>query len=199
VSWDGDRYQQRFDSLAASGVQVHGEADFVARWQPATVLDAGCGTGRVARELARRGIDTVGVDRDESMIATARQMAPALTWVLGDLSVVHLHRHFDVVVMAGNVPVFTPEGTHAALVAGCARHLARGGCLIAGFQLDRGYGLDDYDGHCRQAGLSCTGRWATWAGEPLAEGGDYAVSVHQHEPDTGAGVGGVAVVVGERA
>ena len=31
AGWDGDRYQQRFDSLAASGADVHGEADFVAR------------------------------------------------------------------------------------------------------------------------------------------------------------------------
>ena len=86
VSWDGPAYQERFDRLAAIGADVHGEAEFVMRWRPSTVLDAGCGTGRVARELARRGIDTVGVDLDESMIETARQLAPDLTWVLGDLS-----------------------------------------------------------------------------------------------------------------
>ena len=99
-----------------------------------------------------------------------------------DLASVDLRRHFDVVVMAGNVPVFTPEGTHAALVAGCARHLGQGGRLIAGFQLDRGYSLADYDQHCGQSGLVCTGRWATWSGDPYSEGGDYAVSVHQRAP-----------------
>ena len=118
MSWDGEEYQERFDSLAASGVDVHGEADFVARWQPGSVLDAGCGTGRVARELARRGIDTVGIDRDGSMIATARRHAPGLVWVLGDIADYDLGRHFDVVAMAGNVPLFTPEGTQADLVAG---------------------------------------------------------------------------------
>ena len=182
MTWDGDRYQQRFDSLAASGVDVHGEADFVAWWEPSSVLDAGCGTGRVARELARRGMDTVGIDKDESMIATARQLAPDLTWALGDLSLVDLHRTFDVVVMAGNVPLFAPDGTRAALVAGCARHLGQGGRLVAGFQLDRGYALAAYDEHCRQAGLVCTGRWATWSGAPFSEGGTYAVSVHQRAP-----------------
>ena len=97
----------------------------------------------MARELARRGVDTVGVDLDRSMIATARRLAPELTWVLGDISSLDLGRRFDVVVMAGNVPIFTPDGTQAALVAGCARHLGPGGCLIAGFQLDRGYALAD--------------------------------------------------------
>jgi SAM-dependent methyltransferase len=179
VTWDGGAYQKRFDSLAASGVDVHGEADFVARWRPSTVLDAGCGTGRVARELSDRGIDTVGIDLDESMIDTARQRSPDLTWVLGDLGQFDLGRRFDVVVMAGNVPIFAPDGTHAALVAGCARHLGQGGHLIAGFQLDRGFALASYDELCRHVGLECTGRWATWSGAPFTDEATYAVSVHR--------------------
>jgi trans-aconitate methyltransferase len=179
VTWDGGTYQKRFDSLAASGVDVHGEADFVARWHPSSVLDAGCGTGRVARELARRGIDTVGIDLDKSMIDTARQLAPDLTWVLGDVSRCDLGRQFDLVVMAGNVPIFTPDGTHAALVAGCVRHLGQGGCLVAGFQLGRNYALASYDEDCRKVGLECTGRWATWSGAPFSKRATYAVSVHR--------------------
>ena len=72
TTWDGDEYQRQFDALAASGMDVHGEADFVMRFAPATVLDAGCGSGRVAVELARRGCAVVGVDADASMLATAR-------------------------------------------------------------------------------------------------------------------------------
>lgn len=178
MTWDGDRYQQRFDELAASGADVHGEADFVTRWNPSSVLDAGCGTGRVARELARRGIEVVGIDRDESMIATARRLAPDLPWRVGDVGDLDLGRGFDVVVMAGNVPLFTPEGTRAALVAGCGRHVGPGGRLIAGFQLDRGYDLSDYDAHCGEVGLVCTGRWATWSGDPYVRE-NYAVSVHE--------------------
>ena len=75
--WQGDEYQRRFDELASKGVDVHGEADFVMRYRPASVLDAGCGTGRVAIELARRGVDVVGVDVDASMLATAPRTARA--------------------------------------------------------------------------------------------------------------------------
>jgi SAM-dependent methyltransferase len=193
VTWDGQSYQDRFDRLEASGVAVHGEAEFVMGWRPTSVLDAGCGTGRLARELARRGVDTVGVDLDRSMIDTARQLAPDLTWVLSDLGSLDLGRHFDAVVMAGNVPIFTPEGTQAALVAGCARHLAPGAALITGFQLDRGYGLADFDEHCRQAGLEPDGRWATWSRDPFVDGGGYAVSVHRAPaPTTAEPVGGGA-------
>src|ERR1700686_3194622 len=74
--WQGDDYQRRFDELAASGVDVHGEASFVMRGSPGSVLDAGCGTGRVGIELARRGVDVVGVDADASMLATARANGP---------------------------------------------------------------------------------------------------------------------------
>jgi SAM-dependent methyltransferase len=144
---------------------------------PKTVLDAGCGTGRVAIELARRGVDVVGVDPDASMISTARRLAPELTWVRADMSDVQLDRRFDVVVMAGNVPLFTPPGTQAALVAGCARHLRPGGRLVCGFQLNRDYGVAEYDEHCRAAGLELVERWATWDRAPF-DGGDYAVSVH---------------------
>jgi SAM-dependent methyltransferase len=184
MAWHGDEYQARFDALAASGTDVHGEADLVAAFAPGSVLDAGCGTGRVAIELARRGIDVVGADVDGSMLETARRLAPELAWVESDLAALDLGRGFDVVVLAGNVPLFTPPGTHAALVAGCARHVAPGGVQVAGFQLGRGYALDDYDAQCGAAGLTLEARYATWDREPFT-GGDYAVSVHRRAGSAG--------------
>ena len=176
--WDGDRYQARFTDLAASGADVHGEANFVMGFEPRSVLDAGCGTGRVAIELARRGVDVVGVDPAAAMVDTACRLAPDLAWVEADMADVDLGRAFDVVVMAGNVPLFTPPGTQGALAAGCARHLRPGGHLVCGFQLTHGYSLADYDDHCRAAGLDLVERWATWDRDPFA-GGDYVVSVHR--------------------
>ena len=177
--WEGDDYQARFDELAAAGTDVHGEATFVRSYDPSSVLDAGCGTGRVAVELDRHGIEVVGTDVDASMLATARGRAPAITWVQSDLTELDLDRTFDVVVMAGNVPLFTPPGTEAALVAGVARHVAAGGLLIAGFSLDRGYTAAMYDEHAAAAGLTLMERYATWARAPWTPGGDYAVSVHR--------------------
>jgi SAM-dependent methyltransferase len=175
-SWDGDAYQARFDALAASGQDVHGEATFVESYDPASVLDAGCGSGRVAIELSRRGIDVVGVDVDRSMLATAAARAPGISWIESDLAALDLGRTFDVVVMAGNVPLFTAPGTHAALVAGCARHVGR--LLVSGFQLGDRYDVERYDADCAAAGLELVERFAGWDRTPFA-GGDYAVSVHR--------------------
>lgn len=184
VAWDGDDYQCRIEARLAGNDHPHGEADLVGTYRPRRVLDAGCGTGRVASELARRGVEVVGVDRDGSMLAVARRLTPQLRWVEQDLADLELGERFDVVLLAGNVPLFTPTGTTRALVAGCARHLADDGVLIAGFALDRGYGVDDYDAEAAAAGLGLRRRHATWHGDPYEPEATYAVSVHGLGPSS---------------
>src|SRR5512141_34351 len=93
----GEDYDATYERRSAAGENVHGEADFVTRFAPASVLDAGCGTGRVGRELARRGIDIAGVDIDPEMLATAQRKAPDVEWRLGDLASVDLGRTFDAI------------------------------------------------------------------------------------------------------
>ena len=176
----GDAYDARWKEMAAKGESIHGEADFVCRFQPTSVLDAGCGTGRVAIELARREIDVVGVDLDDSMLAAARAKAPDETWINADRLDLELGRTFDVVVLPGNVMIFLAPGTEAAVVANLASHVAADGHLIAGFQLGRGYDLQRYDADCEAAGLVLEDRYATWEGGCWRSRGDYAVSVHRH-------------------
>ena len=72
----GAAYDRRFDELASAGVDVHGEAALVDSYGPGSVLDAGCGTGRVAMELSRRGHVVVGVDVDPAMLDTAQRRHP---------------------------------------------------------------------------------------------------------------------------
>ena len=81
----GGDYDERWQQMQARGQWVHGEADLVCWFEPSSVLDAGCGTGRVAVELDRRGLDVVGLDLDPRMLAEARRKAPHLTWIDGDL------------------------------------------------------------------------------------------------------------------
>ena len=176
----GDDYDARFVAKARAGDDVHGEAAFVEGLGVRSVLDAGCGTGRVAIELARRGLVVVGVDLDPSMLGTARRKAPELPWVEADLATVDVGRRFDCVVMAGNVMIFVAPGTESAVVANMARHLDPDGLLVAGFQLLPGrLTLDDYDAAAAGVGLVLAERWATWDRQPFAAGGDYAVSVHR--------------------
>jgi hypothetical protein len=132
-----------------------------------------------SERLVVDGVDVVGVDLDRSMLETARAGGADIEWYEHDLATLELGRVFDVVVMAGNVPLFTPAGTQRAVVAGCARHVGPRGALIAGFQLGRGYELDAYDDDCRGAGLVLAERYATWDREPFGDGANYAVSIHR--------------------
>ena len=181
----GDAYDERWRQLAAAGQSVHGEADLIEsllrEMGGSRVLDAGCGTGRVAIELAARGFSVTGMDLDERMLSAARAKAPELRWILADLSEAsaHLDSEFDVVVLAGNVMIFVARGTEATVISQLASHLAPGGLFVAGFQLTTGrLTLDRYDRACAAAGLELVDRWATWDCEPF-DGGDYAVSLHR--------------------
>ncbi|HET9051566.1 MAG TPA: class I SAM-dependent methyltransferase [Candidatus Dormibacteraeota bacterium] len=191
MTLSGDAYQAAFDARARQGADVHGEAGFVESLGVRSVLDAGCGTGRVAIELARRGLEVVGVDVEQGMLAVARRAAAALRWELADLATLDLddggggRLRVDAAVLAGNVMLFVAPGTEALVVAALARHLVPGGLLVAGFQIGSGLTPADYDGMCAAAGLSPAGRWSTWDRHPWTPASDYAVSVHRSAPDGG--------------
>jgi SAM-dependent methyltransferase len=177
----GDSYDERFDALAAAGQDVHGEATLVASYGPRAVLDAGCGTGRVAVELDRRGFAVMGADIDPAMLDVARRKAPHLTWLEADLAEpLPTERAFDVVVLAGNVLIFVEPGTEAAVIAGLAERLEPGGRLIAGYTLvPGGFAVAAHDAAASAAGLELEDRWSTWDRESFSSVSTYAVSVHR--------------------
>lgn len=189
----GEEYAARFAELARSGADMHGEASFCAAMLPpgARVLDAGCGTGRVAIRLDELGFSCVGVDVDESMLAVARRAAPQVPWHRADLATLTPDdlagaAGFDLVVMAGNVVPLLAEGTVGRSVAALAALLRPGGLLVAGFGLDPAHlpprcpvtPLEEYDAAARSAGLSLQARYSTWDGAPFDPAEGYAVSVH---------------------
>lgn len=190
----GQEYDAPYAARAAAGMDVHGEANLVEHLlrsplnqsqsrQPYRVLDAGCGTGRTAIELAQRGIEIVGVDLDAVMLQQARAKAPQLDWRLGDLSVIALDKSFDLIVMAGNVMIYLTPGTEAATVANMARYLKPGGLLVAAFELTpplwSQLTLAVYDQLTTTADLTLVARWSTWEQTPWQPGDRYAVSVHR--------------------
>jgi SAM-dependent methyltransferase len=187
-------YDRRWEALAAEGAAVHGEADLIdalliehglarAGHPGTTVLDAGCGTGRVAVELQARGYALTGVDLDPALLDTARRKDRTVEWVTADLASLDpavAPGPFAAVVAAGNVMIFVARGTEADVVANMAARLRPGGLYVAGFQVLPGrLTVDEYDAHCGAAGLAPVAHWATWDRAPLGRRVDYVVAVHR--------------------
>ncbi len=182
-------YQRRFDDLVESGVDIHGEARFVTalRPPPSRVLDAGCGTGRIATELTRLGHDVVGVDADPHMIDVAQERDPATRFVHADLATLSLRSQtFDVVLLAGNVVPYLADGTLVDVLRRLRSHLVAEGLLVAGFSLAghqpagaAALTVEQYERATFAAGLSLVRRFATWDRDPWPGDGGYLLALHR--------------------
>lgn len=92
-----------------------------------TVLDLGCGTGRLARPLVTAGHPVVGVDQSAEMLA---HLADAET-MCAPIAGLDLGRTFDAVLLASHLVNVSDDGEFAELLATARRHLEPGGVLIA--------------------------------------------------------------------
>lgn len=182
-------YQRRFDALVERGVDIHGEARFVHELLPAPirVLDAGCGTGRVASELTRLGHDVVGVDADGAMIEVARERDDATRFVRADLASLELRgQTFDVVLMAGNVVPYLADGTLVDVLRHLRGHLTPEGVLVAGWSLPghepaaaAPVSWQTYERATFAAGLSLVRRYAGWDAQAWPGDGSYCLALHR--------------------
>lgn len=103
------------------------------------VLDIGCGTGRVAIQLARSGHEVTGVDLSAPMLAQAKrhradlpsEVAARLDFVQADMISLDLGRSFALIITPFRVFQFllTPGAQRQTLIA-FREHLAPGGLLV---------------------------------------------------------------------
>lgn len=95
----------------------------------AAALDAGCGTGLQAAELAALGYQTHGVDISAALLAVARRRLPQARFVRGRLEALpYADRRFDVVVCCGSTLSFVADPGVAVREIG--RVLRPGGRLL---------------------------------------------------------------------
>jgi SAM-dependent methyltransferase len=99
----------------------------------ATLLDAGCGTGRYARELARRGYVVEGVDQSSELIETASHSihghGSSVSFRVGDILALSAAQ-YDGVLCRGVLNDFVNDDARVSVFDAFAGALRRQGVLI---------------------------------------------------------------------
>jgi SAM-dependent methyltransferase len=90
-----------------------------------SVLDLGCGVGRLANALAGEGFTVTGVDIHDGMVA---RLSPAVDAVHADIVGLALGRRFDAVVLASHLVNHPTDA--GAFLATCRHHVAADGVVL---------------------------------------------------------------------
>src|SRR5690349_19566890 len=107
---------------------VDNEPDVIAAAAPppATLLELGCGAGRVTRALVARGYAVTAVDESPAML---EHVVGART-VCGPVEALELGETFDVVLLGSFLVHAGDPAVRQALLRTCRRHVAAGGVVL---------------------------------------------------------------------
>jgi SAM-dependent methyltransferase len=117
-----------------------GECDFIEKEigynKTIKILDIGCGTGRHAIELARRGYNIVGIDLSESQLKRAREKASEqnlkIVFQQRDARKLTFSHEFNLAIMLceGAFPLMETDEMNFQILRNAANALKPGGKLI---------------------------------------------------------------------
>ena len=142
-----NHYSLYYDLLYAdkdypSEVQyIRGLMDKFATQPISSLLEIGCGTGIHASALAKQGLNVLGIDRSDEMLARARERAVSqglddlrLFFGKGDARSFRIDRKFDVVASLFHVLSYqTTEHDLQAMLQTSGFHLNAGGIFLFDF------------------------------------------------------------------
>jgi len=111
-----------------AALPADGRAELIHDRIPAgsSVLDLGCGTGRIAEPLSELGHRVTAVDNSPDMLARLRMAVPVRSEIAG----LRLGRRFDVVVLASNLVNHHDVTARRRFLEVAAGHLSPSGRLL---------------------------------------------------------------------
>jgi SAM-dependent methyltransferase len=128
----GARWAEQYDEWHAGMMDDAGAVaalESLATGGP--LLELAVGTGRLAVPLAEKGIEVVGVDVSEEMLAQLAKKSDGVATVVGDMTTVRLEREFAVVLVAfSSIFVLPTQEDQVRLFRNAAAHLRPGGRFV---------------------------------------------------------------------
>ena len=93
-NWNSALYEKSHAFVFGYG---QGLVELLAPHAGEAILDLGCGTGQLTNQIAQSGARVTGLDHSETMLETARQNYPALTFMQGNATSFALDENCDAV------------------------------------------------------------------------------------------------------
>jgi SAM-dependent methyltransferase len=109
-------------------LKPYGEPELIRGVIPkgSSILELGCGVGRITNPLVQFGYEVVAVDNSEEMLAFVKS-AQTIT---SDIETVNLGRTFDAVLLMSHLINVPSASVRKAFLATCRRHVADNGIVI---------------------------------------------------------------------
>ena len=134
-----ENYARAYDKESFTQGSI-GEVDFIEQEinfdKSKKILDLGCGTGRHAIELARRGYNVIGVDLSASQLNRAKEKAKengvAVRFIQEDARELNFMDEFNLVIMIceGAFPLMETDEMNYKILENAARSLKSKGKII---------------------------------------------------------------------
>lgn len=116
-----------FDDTAAD---VDAIEDLLGLSAGASILDLGCGFGRIAGPLTERGYEVTGIDSSTEQLAIAGDRHPGPTYVLGDMRQPPAGEFDAAINVFSSFGYFDDPADDVAAVSAWAQALRSGGVLV---------------------------------------------------------------------
>jgi trans-aconitate methyltransferase len=127
MKWNTQLYDQSHDFVSGFGAGI---LSWLDPKPGQNILDLGCGTGDLTRDIFDSGATVLGVDGSEEMIQAARIKFPEIPFRTMDARFLELDQTFDS-VFSNAVLHWIPE--KEAVIQGVRNVLKEGGVLVAEF------------------------------------------------------------------
>lgn len=124
MKWDTNLYDQKHSFVTKYGEDLLSLLDAKPGER---ILDVGCGSGHLTKQIADAGAEVIGLDSSPEMIATAQAAYPAINFIVADASDFSFDKPFDAIF--SNAALHWVERAEQAIIC-MSRALKPGGRFV---------------------------------------------------------------------
>lgn len=121
-NWNANLYDAKHAFVFEYG---EGLIDLLAPLSQERILDLGCGTGHLTKQIADTGASVVGFDKSKTMLETARSKYPQIEFIQGDATQLTFHEPFDAVFSNATLHWITDAKAAIKAIYNCLNYNGR--------------------------------------------------------------------------